>query len=338
MKQDGRSLSHDVLEAYRLSAIKLHKENVRIDVIAESFGVTPQAVYKWIRTASEHGIKALRSTKAPGPAPSLEEGQLYKLLSLLKRPASEYNYATDLWSGPRIRHFIRKRYGVTYHPKHMPRFLRRLGLVLKFPERRALEQDPVAIRKWKKGRLPKLLEYAKKKRGLMFYADESLISLIPYVGKTWALPDARPLVRVSGLRGQHIGVTAAVNAKGRLCFELTGEKEKFTAKVFLRFIRKMRQEYPSRSIVLIVDGAPIHKAKVVKAYEFSNKQWLRLEILPAYSPELNPTEKAWDFLKTKKMNGSQAQSKKQLRGEVSKSMRSLKKNTVRVSSFFNASK
>ena len=101
----------------------------------------------------------------------------------------------------------------------------------------------------------------KKNRAVLFYADESLISLIPYVGKTWAFPKAKPIARVSGRRGQHVGITAAVNEQGRLCFELTQEDETFTSKTFLRFVRKLRKEFPSRKIVLIVDGAPIHIAK-----------------------------------------------------------------------------
>lgn len=169
----------------------------------------------------------------------------------------------------------------------------------------------------------------------MFYADESLISLIPYVGKTWTFPKAKPIARVSGKRGQHIGVTAAVNAQGRLGFELTKDKEKFTAKVFLRFIRKLRREYPSRFIILIVDGASVHKANIVKAYEKKFKKWFRLEILPAYSPELNPSEKPWNFLKTKQRNGSMAMNKTELRAEAYDSMRNLKKKKNKIKSFFD---
>ena len=40
--------------------------------------------------------------------------------------------------------------------------------------------------------------------------------------------------------------------------------------------------------------------------EEKHKDHFRLEILPAYSPELNPTEKTWGFVKTKKLNASTA--------------------------------
>src|SRR3990167_6716496 len=191
---------------------------------------------------------------------------------MIRKPASELGYSTDLWSGPRIRHLIKHEFKIKYHPKHMPRLMKNLGLELKFPERRAIEQDPKALREWKNKRFPEILKTAKKKHALLFYADEAIISLIPYVGKTWAFPNKKPIVRVSGKRGQNIGITAAVNQQGRMCFELTKEKERFTAKVFIRFIKKMRKEFPKRNIILIVDGAPTHTAGAAEKIPILTKE------------------------------------------------------------------
>jgi transposase len=217
----------------------------------------------------------------------------------------------------------------------MPRLMKNLGLELKFPERRALEQDPKALREWKNKRFPEILKIAKKKRALLFYADESIISLIPYVGKTWALPNKKPIVRVSGTRGQNIGITAAINQQGRLCFELTKDKERFTSKIFIRFLKKLMKQFSDRFIILIVDGAPTHTANLVEQFEQENKKFLQIEILPAYSPELNPTEKCWRFLKTKKLDGSMATNKEELRDKTKKHMRGIKKDKDRMSSFFD---
>jgi transposase len=332
--KDGRSLSHEVSESHRLTAVRLHRNKVPIEIIVNTLEVTKQAVYGWIRKSRKTGIKSLKSKKAVGPSPRLSEEQFKKLQKILKRPATKAGYATDLWSGPRIGHLLRHTFKISYHAKHLPRLLRRLGLYLKFPERRALEQDLKKVRDWKKNRLPEILEFTRKKRGLIFYADETVLSLIPYVGTTWTFPKATPIARVSGKRGQNIGVTAAVNPKGRLCFELTKNKERFTAKTFLRFVRKMRKENPSRFLVLIVDGAPVHTAKVVKKFQQENTSWFRMEILPAYSPELNPAEKPWRFVKTKKMNASTAKDKVELRSNVKKTLFALKRDTQRIKSFF----
>ncbi len=140
---------------------------------------------------------------------------------------------------------------------------------------------------------------------------------------------------MSGKREQNIRITAAVNQQGRMCFELTKEKEHFTAKVFLRFIKKTHREHPNRFIILIIDGAPTHKSGIIKEFVQKNKSWIRLEILPAYSPELNPTEKSWRFLKTKKLNGSTVSNKEALRDEAKKMMKKIKNDKTRVSSFFD---
>lgn len=334
MKNDGRSISHEVLETYRFAAIKLKKSGVPIDVISNSFNVTDRAVYRWLRKSKVEGKRSLKSTKGTGRESNLTEEELSELCKLLRKPATKLGYSTDLWSGPRICHLIKYEFGIEYHPKHMPRLLKSLGLELKFPERRALEQDEKEVRLWKIETFPEILKFSKKKRALLFYADESIISLIPYVGKTWSFPNKKPIVRVSGQRGQNIGVTAAINQQGRMCFELTKEKEKFTSKVFIRFIKKMHRENPNRFIVLIVDGAPIHTAVAVKEFIKENRSWLRLDILPAYSPELNPTEKSWRFIKTKKLNASTALDKDDLRDETKKIIKQIKKDKNRIASFF----
>ena len=298
---DGRALSHDVLEHFRFSAIKLHEKNIHVNDIAHSFGVTRQVVYRWINKSKKDGKRSLKSTKSPGPDFHLTESQVNKLLTFLRKPASELDYSTDLWSGPRILHLIKHKFKIEYHPKHMPRLMKNLGLELKFPERRALEQDPAELRKWKNHRFPEIIKMAKKRRALVFYADEAMISLIPYIGKSWSFPDQKSIVRVSGKQRKNIGITAAVNQQGRLFFELLKEKEKFTAKVFIRFLKKMMKQFPDRFIILIVDGASVHTAGIVGDFEYENKKWLQIEILPSYSPELNPTEKCWRFLKTKKL-------------------------------------
>lgn len=335
MNIDGRVIAHEVLESYRFAAIALNKEGVHPNIIAKSFGVTRQAVYRWFRNYDDAGTRGIQATTGNGRQLHLTEEQFLELCKLLRLPASELGYTTDLWSGTKVRHLIKNNFGIEYHQKHIPRLLRRLGLWLVFPERRALEQDLKEVKKWKLRRLPKILAETRRNKGLVFYADESLISLIPYVGKTWSFPEDKPVVYVSGLRGQHVGVTAAVNQQGRMSFELTREKERFTSKVFIRFIKKMRAEYPKRFLSLIVDGAPTHKAKIVKSFVADNQKWLRLEILPAYSPELNPTEKSWRFLKTKKLNASAAKSKAELRKTVAKALRSTKKDHNKVAEFFN---
>ncbi len=60
---------------------------------------------------------------------------------------------------------------------------------------------------------------------------------------------------------------------------------------FVRFLKVVRLENPSRTIVLILDNARIHYAKLTMAV--CEKLDIRLVYLPPYSPDLNPIEYVW---------------------------------------------
>lgn len=51
-------------------------------------------------------------------------------------------------------------------------------------------------------------------------------------------------------------------------------------------------------ILVLWDGAPIHRSLLVKSYIASTGGRVLVERLPAYAPELNPVEYMWGHLKT----------------------------------------
>jgi transposase len=55
----------------------------------------------------------------------------------------------------------------------------------------------------------------------------------------------------------------------------------------------LRTKKPGRKIVMILDNAKYHHAKLLKPLLTKHRDYLRLEFLPAYSPDLNPIERVW---------------------------------------------
>ena len=51
---------------------------------------------------------------------------------------------------------IRREFGVSYHPAHVSRLLKKLRLSLQKPERRADQRDEEAIYNWKEKKWPAL--------------------------------------------------------------------------------------------------------------------------------------------------------------------------------------
>jgi transposase len=60
----------------------------------------------------------------------------------------------------------------------------------------------------------------------------------------------------------------------------------------------LRQRNPGKEIVIILDNASIHKSKKVKKY-LERHPSIHLFYLPTYSPEYNPVELFWKWIKPK---------------------------------------
>jgi len=63
---------------------------------------------------------------------------------------------TALWTLPRVASLIQDLTGVGYHPGHVWRLLGASGFSCQRPERRAVERDEKAIRRWSRTELPAL--------------------------------------------------------------------------------------------------------------------------------------------------------------------------------------
>jgi len=80
------------------------------------------------------------------------------------------------------------------------------------------------------------------------------------------------------------------------------EHEKYDAEVFLQFLNNVLSQYQSGKIVMVLDNARIHHAKLIQPFLEKNKSRLRLLFLPPYSPNLNLIEGLWGWLKSNVVN------------------------------------
>jgi transposase len=78
------------------------------------------------------------------------------LIKLLLRGAIAHGYTTEIWTTARIAEVIEEYFGVTYHRDHVGRLMHGLGWSAQTPERRAVERNDEAIRRWKKKRWPRV--------------------------------------------------------------------------------------------------------------------------------------------------------------------------------------
>lgn len=74
------------------------------------------------------------------------------------------------------------------------------------------------------------------------------------------------------------------------------EDKTLNADSIISFLKKIEEAYPQKSkIYLFCDNAPYYRNKSVKEYLATSK--ILLQFLPPYSPNLNPIERLWKWMK-----------------------------------------
>jgi transposase len=109
-----------------------------------------------MKRAREEGVEGLRHKPPPGATSRLSEEERAELPGLLAQSAAAPRFRGSVWTCARVAEVIRKEFGVSYHPAHVSRLVRKLGLSLQKPMRRANQRDEEAIERWKEERWPSL--------------------------------------------------------------------------------------------------------------------------------------------------------------------------------------
>lgn len=152
----GRPLGSGAkLEERRKRAVKeALAEDITQAEVARKYKVTLRALQFWIAAYRKDKKKGLESRPTPGAPRRLTQAQMAELEELLLKGAKAAGFPNDLWSCPRIRDLIGKKFGVAYHVDHIGRLLARLGWSPQRPEKQAIERDDRRIRHWVKKEFP----------------------------------------------------------------------------------------------------------------------------------------------------------------------------------------
>jgi transposase len=172
---------------------------------------------------------------------------------------------------------------------------------------------------------------AKDEGRVILYVDESACYLLPLVAHTWA-PCGQTPVLVEQAGRAHLSLIAAIAPNGRIY--LAGQDQSFTSEDIVWFLNKLCGRYRKRDMLLIWDGAAIHRSEVVKAFLTERPGRLHLERLPAYSPELNPVELVWSQLK-RRLKNQVFTDLEELAAVVLDQVKYLEKDPKLVQAFFN---
>lgn len=125
----------------------------------------------------------------------------------------------------------------------------------------------------------------------IMFQDEARFGRLPVIRSAWAPPGIRPKVQAAVERQYRYVYGAVSPVEGELDWMGT---EKMNTENMQRFLDMVRKSHPDDYIMMVVDGASSHVSGGLVAPE-----GMTLLKLPPYSPELNPVEHLWDYVREK---------------------------------------
>jgi DDE superfamily endonuclease len=81
----------------------------------------------------------------------------------------------------------------------------------------------------------------------------------------------------------------------RLCFHV--RKDSYDTVSLIEVLTQLGAFYAGEQVVLLWDGLSAHWSHDMRAWLDTQRDWLEVERLPGYAPELNPVEYLWANLK-----------------------------------------
>jgi len=123
--------------------------------------------------------------------------------------------------------------------------------------------------------------------------DESGLSTRPTRARTWAPRGQTPVLQET-FNWKSLSLIGGL-ALWRFLFQIHAGSIKSLQ--VIEFLKHLQRQVPGK-ILILWDGAPIHRSLLVKNFVAATQGRIQVERLPADAPELNPVEYMWGHLKT----------------------------------------
>jgi len=283
--------SRDKLESQRAHAILLVKEGHKNREVAKLFFVDADSVGSWVKRWDK--IKStddmLRSGR-PKVIDSTIEKRICEIVD--ENEPQKHGVHASTWDCRELRIWLLKMYGLKISNEQIRKVLKRNG----FKYRKLNHKFVKADDKQRNHFFDNFKGLADDKKGTFIFQDEMSSKLHPNKGRIWTREN-KPFIETECSHKKTFVVGGVAPDKGKV-FTITDNK--FNSEVFIRFL-KLILSSTRGPILLVIDNHPVHHSKKVKDF-LDDKHRIQLIPLPKYSPDLNPQENLWNYLRKKYLN------------------------------------
>jgi transposase len=225
--EDTRSLPAPAQAVLRTRAVRAVLDGRTQAQAARVFGVHHNAVNRWVkryRQGGWDGLSERRRGRRPGEQAALSEPQQQEVIALVRETTpDQLGLAGVLWTREAVAELIGQRSGRWLARTTVGGYLRGWGFSPQRPQRRALEQNPAAVRRWLAETYPAIRARAKREGGVVVWLDEMGVRSDAAAGRSWAPVGQTPVIKGTGKRFR-VNMIGAISNAGMLRFRLfTGQ-------------------------------------------------------------------------------------------------------------------
>ncbi len=284
----------------RLMALYEISEGKNATQVGKETKRNSQTVMKWVHRYNQEGLPALKYQPTGGRKPVLsamveEElgNQIRNALALAAvAPQERQTKPIPRWTLKRFVQWLKDQWKIDCCRETVRRSLKQLGFSWK-KAKKLLNKGNTAKRAEFVEKITGLLKDAMHQKRLLIYIDEAHIYLDTDEGYGWSIKGERFWVSSSSPGKKKVsfyGIYIYNQAQTRI-FPYEKAEKMNTIDV----LKKLQTEFPDQKITIVWDGAPYHRAALVK--EAASAMDIHLEPLPGYSPDFMPVEHLWQWLR-----------------------------------------
>ena len=290
----------------RVKALIAYYKGNSVEQVANCYDISEKSVKSWIKRYERVGCEMLSDAERSGRPLKLLKEQQEELKKLIEEQKGR------VWVARHVYLLLVTIFGVVYSIKYIPELLKKLGLSFHKSIHYLIKRDSEKRREWIQEKLPKIYRDKLEQGWKIFYQDEVGFQTQGTLAYTWGLKGKKIEIPNYGRHGRINLIGAFELGTGKFYGVTTSFK--VNAMRFRRFICHLKREMRTEKILLICDNAKFHKAKWLTAWVETQSAWLRLEFLPTYSPDFNPIERLWRWMKTEFIHNKCWKSLQELRG------------------------
>jgi len=253
--------------------------------IAKNLDMSPRVVQQVLQLYQEIGnvIKDSKTYAKQGRCQLLDTDSVEFLLALLERKPDIYL--------DELAERLMEQKNVEVSLATIQRSLKMLGITTKKLSKIAAERCEVI-----RNRFQLLISQESPER--LVFTDESAVNMLTtYRTMGRAYKGKRARVKSYFQRGDRYSVLPGLSLNGIVYAQIIqGSFNGSTFKIFLKGLLACMNPYPSPQSVLVMDNCAIHHVEGIQ--EMCDEASVKLIYLPPYSPDFNPIEECFSFMKS----------------------------------------